>query len=111
MVARIIKNGQPRGIAPTIDPINTQKNKTLGEIIGAFKSITTNEYIKAVKSNHWQRFNGKLWQRNYWEHIIRNEESYQNIAEYIVNNPLKWNEDQLNPRKKINEGIPYCMVI
>ena len=35
-----------------------------------------------------------IWQRNYYEHVIRNENSYQNIVKYIVNNPLKWNEDK-----------------
>ena len=36
----------------------------------------------------------KLWQRNYWEHIIRNSESYGSIADYIINNPAKWQEDK-----------------
>ena len=40
-------------------------------------------------SNNWQRFNGKLWQRNYWEHIIRNEKSFKNISNYIVNTTIK----------------------
>ena len=38
---------------------------------------------------------GKLWQRNYWEHIIRNEQSYQRIANYIINNPINWQKDKL----------------
>ncbi|HSI70057.1 MAG TPA: hypothetical protein VK941_07480 [Gillisia sp.] len=37
---------------------------------------------------------GKIWQRNYWEIIIRNERSYQNISAYIINNPKKWKEDK-----------------
>jgi hypothetical protein len=51
---------------------NPTTDKTVGDIIGAFKSITSNEYIRGVKNNNWQRFEAKLWQRNYWEHIIRN---------------------------------------
>jgi REP element-mobilizing transposase RayT len=35
----------------------------------------------------------KIRQRNYYEHIIRNQQSYQNIPEYIVNNPAKWEDD------------------
>jgi len=35
----------------------------------------------------------KLWQRNYHEHIIRDEQSYQKIAEYIINNPMNWKAD------------------
>ena len=79
--------GQPQGIAPT------ETEKTVGDIVGAFKSITTVEYINGVKNNNWKPFNGKLWQRNYWENIIRNDNSYQKISDYIINNPSKWNED------------------
>ena len=82
------EKGQPQGIAPT--------NKTVGDMIGAFESITTVEYIRGVKTNGWRRFDKKLWQRNYWEHIIRNENEYKRIAEYIINNSMKWDMDKLN---------------
>jgi len=39
----------------------------------------------------------KLWQRNYYEHIIRNEDAMDKIRRYIVNNPLSWSIDQLHP--------------
>lgn len=71
--------------------------KTVGDMVGAFQSIVTVEYIRGVKNNDWQPFDRKLWHRNYWEHIIRNEQSYQTISEYIINNPLKWDEDKFNP--------------
>lgn len=58
-----------------------------------FKTMTTNDYIQHVKSHDWKRFNGKLWQRNYHEHIIRDETSYIRIAEYIQTNPQKWLDD------------------
>ncbi len=38
----------------------------------------------------------QIWQRNYYEHIIRNEQSYQTISNYIVNNPAKWNDDKFH---------------
>lgn len=76
--------GQPQGIAPTV-----------GDIVGAFVSITTVEYIRRVKSGIWRPFNKKIWQRNYWEHIIRDEKSYLNILEYIINNPENWDNDTL----------------
>jgi hypothetical protein len=82
--------GQPQGIAPTAKP------KTVGDMVGAFQSIVTVEYIRGVKQHGWQPFNGKLWQRNYWEHIIRDELSYQRISEYIINNPKNWDNDKLN---------------
>jgi REP-associated tyrosine transposase len=63
-------------------------------MVGAFKSLTTNEYIRGVKNNDWSRFNKKLWQRNYYEHIIRDEKSYYQILEYVQTNPLKWQDDK-----------------
>ncbi|MDO9528111.1 MAG: transposase [Syntrophales bacterium] len=59
-----------------------------------FKTMTTNEYIRGVKNNGWSRFNKKLWQRNYYEHIIRDEESCYQISEYIQTNPMKWQDDK-----------------
>ena len=80
--------GQPQRVAPT-------GGKTVGDIVGAFQSITTVKYIRGVKNDYWKRFNGKLWQRNYWEHIICNENEYIRISEYIKNNPLNWKDDKL----------------
>lgn len=82
--------------------INNDRDKTEGEHIGSplyrvvqwFKTMTTNEYRRGVKNSGWQPFDGKLWQRNYYEHIIRNEKSYHNITNYIINNPVKWGEDK-----------------
>jgi REP element-mobilizing transposase RayT len=89
------RKGQ-QGIAPTGGITKTGGNTpTLGDIIGAFESITTVEYIRGVKNNNWESFNGKLWQRNYWEHIIRNDKSYNRISEYIINNPQNWDNDKL----------------
>lgn len=104
------EEGQPQGIAPTI-PVSptdngqpqggasTTKNKTLGNILGAFQSIVTVEYIRGVKTLGWRPFDGKLWQRNYYEHIIRNEQSYQNISNYIINNPAKWTDDNFYKKR------------
>ena len=69
----------------------------LQSIVQWFKTMTTNEYIRNVKQDHWQPFNGKLWQRNYYEHIIRNEDELNRIREYIINNPAQWEFDQENP--------------
>jgi hypothetical protein len=66
----------------------------LHRVVQWFKTMTTNEYIRGVKTKNRQSFNGKLWQRNYYEHIIRNEKSHYHIAEYIENNPRKRKEDK-----------------
>ncbi|MCI0595059.1 MAG: hypothetical protein L0Z48_00785 [candidate division Zixibacteria bacterium] len=75
----------------------TRPAPTLGEIVGVFKSITTLEYVRAIKRCHWPPFPGRLWQRNYFEHIIRNEKTLAKIREYIVNNPQRWRFDRENP--------------
>ena len=43
---------------------------------------------------------GKIWQRNFYEHIIRNDEAYKRIPDYIMNNPAKWKDDKFyNPMR------------
>ncbi len=65
----------------------------LHEIVQWFKIMTTNAYLRGIKNSGWAPFDGRLWQRNYYEHIIRNEPAYLKIAEYIQTNPLKWLDD------------------
>ncbi|WP_229746737.1 transposase [Pedobacter mendelii] len=65
---------------------------TIADIVGAYKSIVSNECLKICKAQ--SKSMGKLWQRNYYEHIIRDEGAYENIANYIINNPAKWDEDK-----------------
>lgn len=67
---------------------------TISDIIGAYKSIVSNSCLQLFKSHN--KTMGKLWQRNYYEHIIRDARVYQNISNYIINNPSKWNEDKLH---------------
>lgn len=38
-----------------------------------------------------------VWQRNFYEHVIRNDDDYNRIAEYVANNPQRWIEDSLHP--------------
>ena len=81
------KNGQPHRVAPT-----------LGNIVNWFKTMTTNEYLRQVKQNNWYPFQGKLWQRNYYEHIIRNEKEFNKICRYIEGNSVLWDYDIENPK-------------
>jgi REP element-mobilizing transposase RayT len=69
-----------------------QKIKPLGRLVGAFKTVST-KHINEVR-----RTTGAiLWQRNYYEHIIRDDDDLNRIREYIINNPAKWAEDEDNP--------------
>lgn len=65
----------------------------LPEIIKWFKAQTTNEYIKGVKIGLYPPFDKHIWQRNYYEHIIRNQDDYNEIWQYIDENPFKWEEN------------------
>ena len=94
----IVMPNHIHGIILTEEATTTKEPPTLAAIMGAFKSITTDEYICGVKQSGWPSFSGKLWQRNYFEHIIRNDESLNKIREYIKYNPNKWEEDPENPR-------------
>ena len=65
---------------------------TVGDIVGAYKSMVANGCLDIYKSKNETM--GKLWQRNYHEHIIRDEKSYDTISNYIINNPAKWADDK-----------------
>ncbi|MDQ0970044.1 putative transposase [Flavobacterium sp. W4I14] len=67
---------------------------TISDIVGAYKSIVSNACLQLFKSH--DKIMGKLWQRNYYEHIIRDERAYNNISNYIINNPSKWDEDKFH---------------
>ena len=91
-------DGQPRRVAPTEEGTEVAPTRpTLGDIIGWFKTMTTNEYIRGVKQMNWPPFPGRLWQHNYYERIVRNERELHAIRQYIVENPLKWEFDRENP--------------
>ncbi|MBK7888536.1 MAG: transposase [Bacteroidetes bacterium] len=85
------------GSAPAVRAtlvVAPDKAAALGDILGAFKSISTVEYIQGVKKCGWPTFNGKLWQRDFFDHIIRNERSFHRISRYILNNPKNWKGDK-----------------
>jgi putative transposase len=71
------------------------RGRPISEMIQWFKTMTTNEYIRNVKQNRWQPFDGKLWQRNYYEQIIRDVISLRRVREYINNNAGQWKQDKL----------------
>jgi putative transposase len=93
-------SGQPRMVAPTgMGGDAVDRTPTLGQIVGWFKTMATNEYIRGVKQLGWPPFRGKVWQRNYYEHIIRNREALERIRGYIQTNPERWALDRENPQR------------
>jgi REP element-mobilizing transposase RayT len=69
---------------------------TVGQIIGTFKSLCIHDWLRYIKEKKIDA-GGKLWQRNYYEHVIRSEDELNKIREYIQSNPLKWDLDRENP--------------
>ena len=69
---------------------------TIGDIIGAYKSLCVHHCLQWIKSNNPTFFMGTLWQRNYWEHIVRDKNELGRIRDYIRENPQKWETDKLN---------------
>ena len=67
---------------------------TISVIVQSFKRNTTIKYIDGVKSGIYKPFNKNIWQRGYHDHIIRNEDEYLKIWQYIDENPFKWAEDK-----------------
>lgn len=65
-------------------------DRSLPDVMRFFKTMTTNEYIRGVKDGTLTPFDGKLWQKSYYDHVIRNQQDYNEIWQYIESNPAKW---------------------
>ncbi len=69
-----------------------RRNMAIPKMIGRFK-MTSSKRINQFRNTP----GAKVWQRNYWERVIRNDIELGALREYIVNNPLQWHLDKLNP--------------
>lgn len=65
--------------------------RTLGTLMAGFKSSCTKRFRESAGAG------AILWQRGFYDHVIRNERALLKIREYVVNNPFKWDEDPENP--------------
>ncbi len=79
--------------------------KGIPDFVQWFKTMTTNAFYNEYAKGH--RFGkvgriGKLWQRDYYEHIIRGKSDLKRIQEYIRENPAKWERDRNNPNPHPN---------
>jgi putative transposase len=84
-------------VRPSIDGGESPEHDPhLARIIQWFKTMTTNDYIRGVKTDGWPPFRGRFWQRDYFEHIGR-DGALDGIRRYIENNPAKWADDAGNP--------------
>ena len=76
--------------APT-DPV---KRKPLGRLLGAFKTVSSKQINKVRNTS-----GAMVWQRNYYEHIIRNDDDHKRIDFYIASNIDNWANDDENPNR------------
>jgi len=87
----ITNNRATARVARTATAVRNSNGVTVGNIVGAYKSLVANRCLELCEQQHDGL--GKFWQRNYYETIIRNQKSYQNIYDYIVTNPMNWKTD------------------
>ena len=76
--------------------ITTRRKMLIPKVVGKFK-MQTSKLINQVLD----RKGKTLWMRGYWDRVVRNEAELHRIREYIVNNPLKWELDRLNPKNNL----------
>ena len=85
-LGRPYPRNRPRGPGPG----------SIGAIIGQFKSTAT-KHINILRGTPGVR----VWQRNYYEHIIRNETELNRLGQYILDNPVQWDTDENNPHRHL----------
>jgi REP element-mobilizing transposase RayT len=87
------------GQSPLPMTVAQRRNMALPKLIGRFKMLS------AKRINEWRRMEGtRLWQRGYWEHVIRTDESLNQIRQYITHNPAQWQMDSLHP-SRVQAGL------
>ena len=72
---------------------------SVGDVVHRYKTMATKRYADGVRDLGWPAFRGRLWQRNYDEHIARDDAELDRIRRYIGGNPARWAEDEENPLK------------
>jgi putative transposase len=79
--------------AKNISPLPVSPSKTIGSIVRGYKIGVTKWFRVHMPAEF--PIGHSIWQRNFWEHIIRNQQSYDRISDYIINNPKNWKKDKL----------------
>jgi len=74
---------------------------SLTDVVHRFKTMTTKKYADGVKQSGWPSFPGKLWQRNYYEPVVRDSDELVRIQQYVLDNPHRWEFDRKNPQHLI----------
>ena len=88
----VIRDVGAHGRAPLLPSPPYRPPRSLGSFVAGFKSAATKR-INAIRGTPGL----PVWQRNYYEHVIRNEDDLDRVRRYIAENPLRWEEDPENP--------------
>ncbi len=89
--------------APTVERFGQPVSGSIPTVMRSFKSAVT----KRINEMH-QTPGKPLWQRNYYEHVIRNENELNRIRQYIIDNPAKWETDHENPDAANGRDMANC---
>ena len=92
-----IRRGDPAGRPYTPMPRGPSSN-SIGAMVGQFKSLATKR-VHALRGTPGER----VWQRNYYEHVIRNDADLNDIRQYILDNPVKWDTEEENSTRQLPE--------
>ncbi len=84
-------DGEPSRRAPTRERFQKPVKGSIPTIVRSYKSAVS------YRINLMRKTDIPVWQRNYYEHVIRNDKDLQNKTDYINANPLLWDEDEENP--------------
>ncbi len=98
----IIKSANKDETACGRAPASNAPPLSLGSIIGSFKSRCVVENLRFIEEYGLEEI-GKIWQRNYHDQIIRNEDDLSRIRKYIIENPINWINDENNPENIGND--------
>jgi len=74
---------------------------TLGTVVGAYKSLVATAWLQWVKVNNASQ-SARVWQRSYYERVIRSDDEFGRVQAYIADNPRMWKFDPENPARKAN---------
>jgi putative transposase len=75
-----------------------RRTLSLSDVLHRYMSLTTKRYAQGVRNHGWPRYDGRLWQESFYDHVIRRDEELDAVRHYIEDNPLRW-ELQRTPRE------------
>ena len=104
--AFVVMPNHVHGILVVVDSLASEGAKNFSPLRGTSKTVGSVVRGFKIGVTTWMRTNTVIhgvWQRNYWEHIVRDESELNRIREYIVNNPGQWEMDRLYPGQGLRE--------